>query len=675
MEISEVWGLGVRERSGSNAALFRSDHRSIDSPAELPVVGQETSLLSREIYKVISTLDGNEEGQGQEGQGQEGQGQEEGRDGYIHENENDREHEHESSLANSGINSSSHGLLYSSPSSTFSSEYANDRDDARHGHAVRAHTYTDTYTYVSTHEEEGQEGGIYMPSNAHAPSSSLNPLLTSNCTPTGTIKSISSTSSTSSGSGIANTGTNTTTSTNTSSINGNNTAADGFWSVWTTTIAWFCMILAILSGSTIGPAFKIMEVLHIDPILAACWRCQCMVLILAPIAWLEWKILLRNETSTSSNGNAIDAVSGSVPVPVPVRISQISWMLPPPLPQNTDNQHLHLYPHKRPIIMYLLFASLGWAGNLLCWVSALQYTTTVRASIATGLHPVFLVIYISFFSSINVQKLEWLGVIISVCGLSLTIFDEDPLATNIERKLEFLGLFLCVLGSVFEVFVLVNREVIGKLIPTMLYSLLTTIGVVIVSSIILVFFHSTPLDFTDHGLFGWCTARWAEKMFFFGFVVGVICVAGFNFAQCYISTLVFSACLLIDPAVTGVISWLIGLEDIPGTFTTIGGVIVIGGVACIMIGEHQRKLLDEKEEKEEEEEEEEQGKVVAFRDMVTDGRSSSSSNTGISMVSRLAAVVDGRTMMKSQGTKASKLGAEGFYAIATEEDDFEYGCE
>jgi hypothetical protein len=50
---------------------------------------------------------------------------------------------------------------------------------------------------------------------------------------------------------------------------------------------WGAMFLAIMSGATIGPMFKYMENQHIPPILAASWRCQCMLFFLVPMAIME----------------------------------------------------------------------------------------------------------------------------------------------------------------------------------------------------------------------------------------------------------------------------------------------------------------------------------------------------------------------------------------------------
>jgi len=63
----------------------------------------------------------------------------------------------------------------------------------------------------------------------------------------------------------------------------------------------------------------------------------------------------------------------------------------------------------------------------------------------------------------------------------------------------------------------------------------------------------------------------------------------------FISPLVFSCVLLVDPAVTGLISWLIGVEGLPDVFTICGGFIVVLGVALVTVGEHSNSLRSQHE--------------------------------------------------------------------------------
>ncbi len=56
----------------------------------------------------------------------------------------------------------------------------------------------------------------------------------------------------------------------------------------------------------------------------------------------------------------------------------------------------------------------------------------------------------------------------------------------------------------------------------------------------------------------------------------------------YIPPLIFASLGLVDPAITAILSWLIGVESLPTLLTWCGGVVVMAGVGVISIGDHFR---------------------------------------------------------------------------------------
>lgn len=326
-------------------------------------------------------------------------------------------------------------------------------------------------------------------------------------------------------------------------------------------LAWLSMILAVMSGSAIGPAFKWFEQHNIHELLAASWRCQVMAIILIPLAFIE------------------------------ARYFNHPW-------------HWLTYERKPdlkyPVAWYILAAGAAWALNLTCWIIGLEYTTTVRASIFSGMHPLMLVFYM-FLSGKPVSMYEWCGVLLSFLGLLfIALFSEGLLykavlgsshrggKTSVANDQSWIGDLLCLLASAAEVVVIVNRDRTKQYVPVIQYTALTTICVAISTTVSASFYTSaTFFCSADNCLFGWASPRWLLTMTIFGFVVGVICVGGFNFSQGYINPLVFSCVLLVDPAVTAVISFLIGVEGTPDIFTICGGLIVVAGVALVTIGERE----------------------------------------------------------------------------------------
>lgn len=331
-------------------------------------------------------------------------------------------------------------------------------------------------------------------------------------------------------------------------------------------LGWASLMLAILSGAAIGPAFKWMEIHHVSELLAASWRCQAMVLTLIPMAFIETYFY-------------------------------------PPWGWLTWKKREGL---QFPLYVYIAIAGLAWSVNLSAWVIGLQYTTTVRASIFAGSHPLLLVLYYHFKGD-KVTIWEWSGVFVSFFGLLFIALFGDGLfmeifkgTTSYSRKgvaeptgREVFGDLICLISACAEVVVIVNRHHTRQLVAPLQYTFLTTCIVATVTTVLAALCSSSPssvvFSLQEGGIFGWLAPKWFTTMLIFGLVVGVVCVSGFNLAMNYIAPLVFSCVLLVDPAVTGVISWLMGLEAVPDAFTILGGVIVVGGVALVTYGEHLKE--------------------------------------------------------------------------------------
>ena len=232
-----------------------------------------------------------------------------------------------------------------------------------------------------------------------------------------------------------------------------------------TILAWISMIAAVFAGAAIGPMFKYMEAKNITPCLAASWRCQIMTLFLIPAALMEKYFYSISSSSIEMNPN------------------HVNWM--------TKKDDLSF-----PIIVHILFAGIGWAANLLFWVIALQYTTTVQASIFTSVHPLMLLLYFYFMNKKRISIYEWVGVITSFIGMIVAAFHteilgllstshstESSTTTNTNAnttnnnstsstsnmnnnwKYELLGNSLCIISSMAEVVVMLNRLKLKKYVP------------------------------------------------------------------------------------------------------------------------------------------------------------------------------------------------------------------
>lgn len=244
----------------------------------------------------------------------------------------------------------------------------------------------------------------------------------------------------------------------------------------TVVAAWTSMALAVLSGASIGPMFKYMHGNGIPIILAAAWRCQCMIIFLIPLGIAESVII--------PEGN-------------------VQWFARKPgLPYQ--------------VYVHIIFASIYWAANLICWIEGLKFVSTVTASLLASTHPLMLVIYLRFVGQ-PVSAIEVVGVLVALVGIVVTsstgYFRADVTDDSLEHGKyevhptipeEIFGCILCLLAAAAEVGVIINRAVTKKYVPLMQYSAATSIGVTICVSIMSIALEgSSVVGICNTCVFGW----------------------------------------------------------------------------------------------------------------------------------------------------------------------------
>ena len=318
----------------------------------------------------------------------------------------------------------------------------------------------------------------------------------------------------------------------------------------TTLLAWLSIALSIISGASVGPAFKFLTQHGIPPCLSASWRCQCMTLILLPLAVLE--------VYMNPNKNSVD------------------WFgYKPDL--------------TFPVFVHVAFSGMAWAGNVLFWLVALQYTSIFKAAVITCSHPLIFVFYLRY-QGVKVSKWEFVGVCIAFVGLIISSWEDllesqrmdgtdvgtaadgssaydRAAAPHPDAWHQILGIVLCLLSAGSEVAIMSNRITTKKYVPLMQYTTATTFVIALCatftslalegapSNVIPIppnqYAHaeSVPVDATsgtemfphyqggieifclvDNCIFGWLSSRWFTFILLFSIWIGVICMAGFNYA-------------------------------------------------------------------------------------------------------------------------------------------------
>lgn len=196
---------------------------------------------------------------------------------------------------------------------------------------------------------------------------------------------------------------------------------------------WCSMALAILACASIGPTFRYIMSYGITPLLAACWRGQAMVICLLPTA--VWEAYVNQQN----------------PIPWFTKLPDMPY----------------------PLIIHMLFASIGWSFSLLFWIVGLRFISTFKASVLAACHPIMLVLYMRCTGK-SLTPGEYAGVGIAFVGVvvsnlasvfssvtngstsSNTISDTGNMDT-IPWYWQSLGVILCLLSAFGETMVIINR--------------------------------------------------------------------------------------------------------------------------------------------------------------------------------------------------------------------------
>jgi drug/metabolite transporter (DMT)-like permease len=126
-----------------------------------------------------------------------------------------------------------------------------------------------------------------------------------------------------------------------------------------------------------------------------------------------------------------------------------------------------------------------------------------------------------------------------------------------------MGDLLCLSSAVFIAMDIVLSKRARSVMPLFAYSLVTCFMCLLLLTGLSLVLEDTVLFSMHprHGAFGWLSSpSLAGLTVAFGLLEGLVGVLGFNFAVKYVPPLIFSSVQLLDPGITGLMSWGAGLE-------------------------------------------------------------------------------------------------------------------
>ena len=312
---------------------------------------------------------------------------------------------------------------------------------------------------------------------------------------------------------------------------------------------WLVLGVAICGVSSAGAIFTHVD--DIPPLLRASWRLQLTALILAPLALWQF-----NSIDEQVKSKLFEMSTGKI----------------------------------------ILASGAFLALHFGFWVTSLDYTSLTHSLLFVTAHP--LVILIGMFLFVRKPNgMELIGGIAAFAGAAISMLDAGDVQG--DRSVTFFGDQLAFLGAVFVVGYIVCGRILREWMPLFIYAFPVTLlgGLLLLPASMLL-----EADYSQYGAFGYIGHETLVWFVLLAFIAGILGHTGLNYCLKYVSPLLISISVTLEPVLGSIIGWMFFSTGVPGMWTWIGGPILMLGIISILYGEHitNQTLVDNKAVLEEE---------------------------------------------------------------------------
>ncbi len=299
---------------------------------------------------------------------------------------------------------------------------------------------------------------------------------------------------------------------------------------------WLLLGCAVLGVSSAGALFQHVD--QIPPLLRASWRLQLTALLLAPFALMQW---MNAEASLK------------------VKYKQAST------------------------IKIIILSGVFLAAHFGTWVASLDATSLTHSLLFVTSHPIIIVVGMMILSktSKNVEfphRNEILGAMIGFLGATLTLTSLGE--EQGDHVVTLYGDMLAFAGGVFVVGYIVCGRLLRTWMPIFLYAFPVTLigGVLLIPASFIL-----ESDFAEFGTFGWLAMEYLPWFLLLAAIAGFLGHTGLNTCLRYVSPLVVSVAVTLEPVIGTLIGWFFFDSGTPDVRTVLGGIILLVGLLMVVI--------------------------------------------------------------------------------------------
>ena len=299
---------------------------------------------------------------------------------------------------------------------------------------------------------------------------------------------------------------------------------------------WLLLAAAVCGVSSAGALFQHVD--EVPPVLRASWRLQLTALVLAPLALYQWR-------------------GGST--------------------------ELRQRCFTKPNLALILASGLALGAHFATWVASLDATTLTHSLLFVTAHPLVIVLGMAVFSrrltSVRRPVLgEWSGAAVCFVGAGLALLDAGQ--QQGEQTVTLWGDALAFSGAVFVVGYIVVGRVMRQWMPIFLYAFpVTLIGAVVLLPVSM----ALESDFGQYGAVGWTEPSLFGWFLLLALIAGLLGHTGLNTCLRYISPLVVSSSVTLEPLIGCLIGWWFFDAGVPGRWTLVGGAVLIAGLLMVVL--------------------------------------------------------------------------------------------
>ena len=303
---------------------------------------------------------------------------------------------------------------------------------------------------------------------------------------------------------------------------------------------WGLLVAAVIGVSSAGALFQ--HVNAVPPLLRASWRLQLTSLVLLPMFLVQLRSM---EEQVKAQYR-----------------SSTTWS-------------------------WLLASGVALAAHFGTWVASLDETSLTHSLLFVTAHPLVIVVGMLLFAPAvaNVRPplpKEIIGAVICFLGAGLTLLDTG--SSQGGQTVTLFGDALAFGGAVFVVGYIVIGRMLRSWMPIFLYAFPVTF----IASVLLV--PASMLmepSFSEFGTLGWTEPVYFGWFLLLALVAGLLGHTGLNTCLRYISPLVVSVSVTLEPVLGSLIGWLFFDSGVPGTWTWVGGAVLMAGLLTVVVASEQ----------------------------------------------------------------------------------------